>query len=275
MWQRCLLEPKGAVIFVCVVFTLLVFSLAFYLLFLNSIGIFWKTQNSNKMERWFQSETHDSDLPRMEYDQIKLIPETLSMTSDFSHCLGEKLPLELLATDDEVVSNSIIELEVQMDEKCFSDSHEESAVLSEETILFEEVRDVLHGEDRDGIVSIQSKVVDIADIIEEKIMLLTPHELESMKVNPLESDSEKEGAKTEIKSMKLCDLTRDNPPVPLTVLYDNKALYVCPVEGCSKGYPNLCMVNNHIVSHDDVKQLKNVRQFKVNPIFECFDKAET
>jgi len=169
------------------------------------------------------------------------------MSSDFTHCLGEKLPLELLATDDEVVSGSIIELEVQMDEKCFSGSHEEA---SEEGVLFEEVREdetpsLLHSEDP---LPIRSK----APVVEEKIMLLTPHELESMKVSALESDSEKE-------SLTL----KAEPTRPLlTVMYDNKALYVCPVEGCSKGYPNLCMVNNHMVSHDDVKQLKNVRQFK-------------
>lgn len=200
------------------------------------------------MERWFQS---DSD--RIEYDQMSLvsgrtIPETLSMSSDFTRCLGEKLPLELLATDDEVVSSSIIEMEVQMDEKCFGGSHEEA---SEEAMLFEEVRDdetpsLLHSEDP---LPIQPKV----PVVEEKIMLLTPHELESMKVSALESDSEKE-------SLTL----KAEPPRPLlTVVYDNKALYVCPVEGCSKGYPNLCMINNHMVSHDDVKQLKNVRQFKV------------
>lgn len=216
------------------------------------------------MERWFKS---DNELANsMEYDQIGLsseirsTPDALVISSDFSHCLGEKLPLELLTTDEEGVPN-IIELEVHMDGKCFNTSHEEAAVLStEETILFEEVRDtpsILHQDDREGILALQSKVVDI---VEEKIMLLTPHELESMKVSALESDSEKESHQSKAESGLSPDsnaeVTSEKIPKPVVVLHENETLYLCPFEECSKGFPKLFMAKSHIMTHVGIRQFK-------------------
>ena len=217
------------------------------------------------MSRWYKS---DTELASMEYDQIELsggrsTPNPLTISSDFSHCLSDKLPMELLTTDEEGVPN-IIELEVHMDGKCFSGSHEENAVLStEETILFEEVRDtpsILHHDEREGLVSVgQSKVVDIA---EEKIMLLTPHELESMKVSALESDSEKESPQTKADRKSpdsTMDTQSDKNLKPLVVLRDNETCYVCPIEECSKEFTKLFMAKTHIMTHiNDVKQFKVV-----------------
>lgn len=200
----------------------------------------------------------------MEYDQIGLsseirsTPDALVISNDFSHCLGEKLPLELLTTDEEGVPN-IIELEVQMDGKCFNTSHEETAVLStEETILFEEVRDtpsILHQDEREGLLAPQSKV---ADIVEEKIMLLTPHELESMKVSALESDSEKESQQSKNESPDSnVEAHNEKIPKPVVVLHENETLmYICPFEECSKGFPKLFMAKSHIMTHVGIRQFK-------------------
>ena len=225
------------------------------------------------MERWVYGTRSDTELASgMEYDQIELsggrsTPNPLTISNDFSHCLGEKLPIELLTTDEEGVPN-IIELEVHMDGKCFSGSHEENAVLStEETILFEEVRDtpsILHHDEREGLLSVgQSKVVDIA---EEKIMLLTKHELESMKVSALESDSEKETPQSKVDcktSDTNLETSNDKNLKPLVVLKDNETMYVCPIEECSKGFPKLFMAKSHLMTH-----VNDVKQFKVLTIFE-------
>lgn len=217
------------------------------------------------MERWFKS---DNELAGgIEYDQIGLsvgirsTPDPLSSPNDFNHCLADKLPLELLTTDEGVPS--IIELEVHMDGKCFNNGHEEPAVLStEESILFEEVQDtptVLPAEEREGLLTIQSKVVDIA---EDKISLLTPHELESMRVNALESDSEKETQKkveTNVPGSKL-KISADKIPKPLVVLHEDETLYICPMEECSKGFPKLVMAKSHIMSHVGTRQFKVIIQ---------------
>nr|CAH0108047.1 unnamed protein product [Daphnia galeata] len=215
------------------------------------------------MERWFKT---DNELASsMEYDQIGLSSEirstsdALVISNDFSHCLGDKLPLELLTTDEEGVPN-IIELEVQLDDKCFNTSHEETAVLStEETILFEEVRDtpnILHQDERENLMSLQSKVVDI---VEEKIMLLTPHELESMKVSALESDSEKESQQSKVESGpsdSINEANSDKIPKPVVVLHENETLYLCPFEECSKGFSKLFMAKSHIMTHVGIRQFK-------------------
>lgn len=211
------------------------------------------------MERWFKSDNELSG--GIEYDQIGLsvgirsTPDPLA--NDYNHCLADKLPLELL-TADEGVPN-IIELEVHMDGKCFNNAHEESAVLStEESILFEEVQDtpaILPSDEREGLLTVQSKVVDIA---EDKISLLTPHELESMKVNALESDSEKETqmkVDTSTSGSKL-KITGDKIPKPLVVLHEDETLYICPIEECSKGFPKLIMAKSHIMSHIGSRQFK-------------------
>lgn len=215
------------------------------------------------MERWFKS---DNELASsMEYDQIGLsseirsTPDALVISNDFSHCLEDKLPLELLTTDEEGVPN-IIELEVQMDGKCFNSSHEETAVLStEETILFEEVRDtpsILHQDEREGLMALQSKV---SDIVEEKIMLLTPHELESMKVSALESDSEKESQQSKTESGSpdsSAEVNNEKIPKPLVTLHENETMYVCPFEECSKGFTKLFMAKSHIMTHVGIRQFK-------------------
>ncbi|XP_046444164.1 zinc finger X-linked protein ZXDB-like [Daphnia pulex] len=215
------------------------------------------------MERWFKT---DNELASsMEYDQIGLsseirsAPDALVISNDFSHCLGEKLPLELLTTDEEGVPN-IIELEVQLDDKCFNTSHEETAVLStEETILFEEVRDtpnILHQDERENLMSLQSKVIDI---VEEKIMLLTPHELESMKVSALESDSEKESQQSKVESGpsdSVNEVHSEKIPKPIVVLHENETLYLCPFEECSKGFSKLFMAKSHIMTHVGIRQFK-------------------
>lgn len=214
------------------------------------------------MERWFKS---DNELANtMEYDQIGLsgeirsAPDPLAISNDFPHCLDEKLQLELLNADEGVPN--IIELEVQLDGKCFNSSHEETAVLStEETILFEEVRDtpsILHQDEREGLLAVQSKVVDI---VEEKIMLLTPHELESMKVSALESDSEKESpqGKTENGSSdSIVEAQSEKVPKPVVSIHENETLYICPFEECSKEFPKLFMAKNHIMTHFGIRQFK-------------------
>ena len=220
------------------------------------------------MERWFKTDTELAS--SMEYDQIGLsseirsTPDALVISNDFSHCLGEKLPLELLTTDEEGVPN-IIELEVQLDGKCFNTSHEETTVLStEETILFEEVRDtpsILHQDEREGLLAPQSKV---SDIVEEKIMLLTPHELESMKVSALESDSEKEQqSKNESGSHDSnAETQHEKIPKPVVVLHENGTLmYICPFEECSKGFPKLFMAKSHIMTHVGIRQFKVITTF--------------
>lgn len=215
------------------------------------------------MERWFKT---DNELASsMEYDQIGLPSEirstsdALVISNDFSHCLGEKLPLELLTTDEEGGPN-IIELEVQLDGKCFNTSHEETAVLStEDSILFEEVRDtpnILHPDERESLLSLQSKV---SDIVEEKIMLLTPHELESMKVSALESDSEKESQQCKAEGNSRDTNTEENTekiPKPVVVLHENETLYLCPFEECSKGFSKLFMAKSHIMTHVGIRQFK-------------------
>ena len=205
------------------------------------------------MERWFKT---DNELASsMEYDQIGLSSEirstsdALVISNDFSHCLGDKLPLELLTTDEEGVPN-IIELEVQLDDKCFNTSHEETAVLStEETII-------LHQDERENLMSLQSKVVDI---VEEKIMLLTPHELESMKVSALESDSEKESQQSKVESGpsdSINEANSDKIPKAVVVLHENETLYLCPFEECSKGFSKLFMAKSHIMTHVGIRQFK-------------------
>ncbi|XP_032791258.2 zinc finger X-linked protein ZXDB [Daphnia magna] len=215
------------------------------------------------MERWFKT---DNELASsMEYDQIGLPSEirstsdALVISNDFSHCLGEKLPLELLTTDEEGGPN-IIELEVQLDGKCFNTSHEETPVLStEDSILFEEVRDtpnILHPDERESLLSLQSKV---SDIVEEKIMLLTPHELESMKVSALESDSEKESQQCKTEGNSRDTNTEENTekiPKPVVVLHENETLYLCPFEECSKGFSKLFMAKSHIMTHVGIRQFK-------------------
>lgn len=220
------------------------------------------------MERWFKS--HAGLASGMEYDQIGLsggIRSTLASASDeFSHpCLGDKgLPLELLTTDEEGVP-SIIELEVQLDGKCFGGPHEENAVLSnDETILFEEVRDtpsvlhqMTHMDEREPLPSVQSKVV-----VEERITLLTPHELESMRVmSAPESDSEPEDEESQPEAAGSSGNEKMSKLKPLIVTHDSETLYVCPIEECSRGFPKLFLAKSHIMSH------AGVRQFKVDYLF--------
>ena len=211
------------------------------------------------MERWFKS--HAGLSSGMESDQIGLsggIRSTLAAANDeFSHpCLSDKgLPLELLTTDEEGVP-SIIELEVQLDGKCFGGPHEETAVLSnEETILFEEVRDtpsVLHQDEREPLPSVQSKVV-----VEERITLLTPHELESMRVmSAPESDSEKEEEENQPDASSSDAVGKTTKLKPLVVVHEEETLYVCPIEDCSKAFPKLLLAKSHIMSHTGVQQFK-------------------
>ncbi len=238
------------------------------------------------MERWFKSHggLHASGMA--DYDQMAGLVSSSSSASiirsttlasaasvasvssdDFSHpCLGDKGlgPLELLTTDEEGVP-SIIELEVQMDGKCFSEGpHEETTVLSnEETILFEEVRDtpsVLHQDEREAssLPSIQSKVV-----VEERITLLTKHELESMRVmSAPESDSDEgeEGVAEDTSELNGCvgSSTEKNGTKlkPLVVVHDNETLYLCPIEECSRGFPKLFLAKSHIMTHVGVRQFK-------------------
>jgi hypothetical protein len=217
---------------------------------------------------WFKS---DAELPRIvEYEQMGSpgcvrtdLRDSLSMSNDFTHCvLGDKLSLELLTADGEVVPDNI-ELEVQLDDKSFSETHEEVPVVlsTEETILFEEVRDTptslsLHDDREPGLLAVQSKVVTIK---EDKIMLLTPHELESMKVNALESDSEKEStvSKNESTTQNIkTELQPDKGLTPVTITQGNEVIYMCPIEECSRGFPKLCMAKSHIVTHVGSRQFK-------------------
>lgn len=221
------------------------------------------------MERWFKTDNEFAS--SMEYDQIGLPSEirstsdVLVISNDFSHCLGEKLPLELLTTDEEGGPN-IVELEVQLDGKCFNaSSHEETTVLStEDSILFEEVRDtpnLLHQDERESLLSLQSKV---SDIVEEKIMLLTTHELESMKVSALESDSEKEGQQCKAGGSSRdtkAEANNEKIPKPVLVLHENETLYLCPFEECSKGFSKLFMAKSHIMTHVGIRQFKVIFLF--------------
>ena len=223
----------------------------------------------SKMEPWFKA---DVQLPGIDYEQMGSpdceqtdLPESLSMSNDFSHCLDDKLPLELLTAEGEVASVNI-ELEVQLDDKSFSSSNEVPTCLvlsSEETILFEEVRDtpvILHDE-REGLVAVQSNIVDIK---EEKIMLLTPHELESMKVAdcPLESDSEKESIGQIVLKNQLAvqnlnsNLPNEKMLTPVAVSQGNEVVFMCPIQECSKSFPKLCMAKSHIITHIGVRQYK-------------------
>lgn len=216
------------------------------------------------MAKWFKC---DADITGViEDDQIALTSGirqsgSLSITNGFSHCLSDKLPLELLSNDEEGVP-SIIELEVQMDGKCFSSTNE-GVLSTEETVLFEEVRDtpsILHQDERESLVELQSKVV----MNDEKISLLTPHELESMKLNALESDSEKEISSKRVVTSNLnhapiLELEKSptgNEPKPLVVLHESETYYVCPIEQCSKGFPKLSIAKTHITTHNGVRQFK-------------------
>ncbi len=224
---------------------------------------------------WFKS---DAKLPRIvEYEQFNSpgcertdLPDSLSMSNDFTRCLGDKLPLELLTDHDHVVSDNI-ELEVQLDDKSFSESGEEVPTLilsSEETILFEEVRDTHPSlslqDDREGtLLTVQSKVVNIS---EDKIMLLTPHELESMKVSTLESDSEKESllSRSDLTGppSTSSDTASEKSLTPITVSHGNDILYMCPIEECSRGFSKLCLAKSHVVTHIGARQFKvNYRSF--------------
>lgn len=171
-------------------------------------------------------------------------------------CLGDKGlgPLELLTTDEEGVP-SIIELEVQLDGKCFGvGPHEETAVLSnEETILFEEVRDtpsVLHPDERETLPSLQSKVV-----VEERITLLTPHELESMRVMSA-PESESDEGNDQLSEEASEDSGKQTKLKPLVVVHDNETLYVCPIKDCSQGFAKPFLAKSHIMTHTGVKQFK-------------------
>lgn len=238
---------SGALIFIC---------------FLHSI-----------METWFKS---DAQLPNVGYEpmaslsQSTGLPDPLSMSTDFTHCLEDKLPLELLAVDGEVVQElQVGELQVQLDDKNFSSSHEEvhTVLSSEEAILFEEVRDTpsspIQQDDRETLLAIQTKLIDTS---KGKIMLLTPHELESMRVSALESDSEKESLlpKTDAGTSSVSIFYQNEQPLlPLTVTHGNEILYACPVQECSKGFRKLCMAKSHISKHFGVREFKVSYYYKV------------